>query len=330
MAGSSWIATANSTGSEPGVGPEWDLQAAKGDDGAPGDVSAAAVQDGRHIWLTNVGGTGNAITATASPTLTAYTAGQTARFVVAQANIAGGTQINIDGVGLSSIKDQLGRDLPGGIYQVGQVAEITYDGVNWRDMSARDTRPPKITIFTANGSWEPDPDAIYAYARAKGAGGGGGNGSSGGGGNGGGGGGQQDDWIDLRSGLAAQAVTIGLGGAGGPTGGTGGTTSLGALLTATGGQGGIAGSSVPGGAGGTATSSGSKRGVDGEPGSIAPNTAGARGGSCGDSGGGIGGAASAAAPNAVSPGAGGGGGGSGSNAGGNGANGEIYIAEYFI
>lgn len=119
-----------------------------------------------------------------------------------------------------------------------------------------------LRVFTASGTYTPDPNLLYADCEAVGAGGGGGGARgmansyfSGGGG----GSGAYSRRILTKAQIGAfQAVTIGVGGRGGGTGpsggGLGGSTTIGTLVAAAGGgggSGGSSGSSPQGGSGGS-------------------------------------------------------------------------------
>lgn len=81
-------------------------------------------------WLTSVAGT-NTITASVTPTRTAYAAGQTFRFKVANDN-TGATTLNVDSIGAKTIKKVDGAtDLSSGDLQSGQTVEVVYDGTNF-------------------------------------------------------------------------------------------------------------------------------------------------------------------------------------------------------
>jgi hypothetical protein len=215
---------------------------------------------------------------------------------------------------------------------------------------------PKITTFTASGTYTPTAGLIYAIIECVGGGGGGGGGQSPGAGAGyaigcgGGGSGGYSRTVKSAAQIgASQSVTIGAGGAGvsNANGNAGGTTSVGTLCVAQGGSGGTGGGGyfaagaggVIAGAVGDVIAAGAP-GVNGMlSGDVATGTrseSGA-GGSSFYGGGGVGigtGAGTAINGNAASSyGSGGGGGGSynvgTSFSGGNGSAGVVIITEYF-
>ena len=99
-------------------------------DGSAGTDSATVsqIQSAYGTFLT-VSGT-NTITATVSPNLTAYSAGQMFGFVAANTN-TGATTINISGLGAKSIVTPLGA-LNAGDIQSGYFYIIYYDGTNFQ------------------------------------------------------------------------------------------------------------------------------------------------------------------------------------------------------
>lgn len=97
-------------------------------------VTRVAEQNATHITLGSVSGD-TTITATASPTLTAYVAGQTFRFVATGTN-TGAVTINIDGLGAKSITKDVLTPLAAGDIDSGQVVQITYDGTRFQLLSS--------------------------------------------------------------------------------------------------------------------------------------------------------------------------------------------------
>ncbi len=100
-----------------------------------GNTDAATVSDvqiGRHIYLTGIGGTGDAVTATADPTLTKYTEGQQVR-LKAVADNTGAVTLDIDGVGVANVKTPTGGDIPAGGWFTGRMITLVYDGSTFID-----------------------------------------------------------------------------------------------------------------------------------------------------------------------------------------------------
>ncbi len=169
----------------------------------------------------------------------------------------------------------------------GHVAGTDWAAVYGADGGALSS--PKVSVFTANGTWTKDPASTQVEVEVWGGGGAGGNGaavasgtaSSGGGG--GGGGGKRRGRFRATDLAGSVSVTIGAAGArgtgAGASGGQGGTSSFGTLLRAYGGGGGAGGSTIAAAGGGGAG--------DNNPGSTATgSTAGAGGASFGAGGGG--------------------------------------------
>lgn len=102
-----------------------------GSGSAAGDsVSLGQAQGQAYAWLTSVSGT-NTIVATATPAISAYAAGQTFRFVPANAN-TGAVTININGVGAADLTKRGSTALVANDLLVGYVYQITYDGTRFQ------------------------------------------------------------------------------------------------------------------------------------------------------------------------------------------------------
>lgn len=105
------------------------------------------VQNGSPLLIGTIAGT-NTITGVLTPTLTAYTTGQTFRFLPANTN-TGATTINIDSLGAKNIFSG-NAVLTGGEIQAAVPCEVMYDGVvfqiNGPFTIPRSTWTPAITI----------------------------------------------------------------------------------------------------------------------------------------------------------------------------------------
>lgn len=94
------------------------------------------VQDGDFIWLGTTGGTATVMTASATPPITAYKAGQKFRMLAGTAST--GTNVtphslNINGLGGKSIKTSQGSiDCTIGDWSIGGLIEVVYDGATFR------------------------------------------------------------------------------------------------------------------------------------------------------------------------------------------------------
>lgn len=88
--------------------------------------NAGQVQDGTFQWLGSSSGT-NTITASGTPAVTAYAAGQLFRFTAGGTN-TGATTLNIDSVGATSVTRQDNSALTAGDIQSGEEFEVLYNG----------------------------------------------------------------------------------------------------------------------------------------------------------------------------------------------------------
>jgi hypothetical protein len=96
----------------------------------------AQVQDGDFIWLGTTAGTATAMTASATPAITAYKAGQKFRMLTGTAstgtNLTGHT-LNVNGLGAKSVKTSQGSiDCTIGDWLTGSLLELVYDGTTFR------------------------------------------------------------------------------------------------------------------------------------------------------------------------------------------------------
>jgi hypothetical protein len=105
-------------------------------------AQVAQVQDGDYIWLGTTAGTATAQTASATPAITAYKAGQKFRAIVGSGLgstgvTATGHTININGVGAKQIvsNDGLNSSPTAGSWIAGAVIELLYDGTYMRMMN---------------------------------------------------------------------------------------------------------------------------------------------------------------------------------------------------
>lgn len=99
---------------------------------------AAQVQDGDFIWLGTTGGTATAQTATATPAITAYKAGQKFRMQIGSGlgstgSVATAHTININSIGAKNIVNNEDSTNPTlGTWVAGALMELVYDGTNFR------------------------------------------------------------------------------------------------------------------------------------------------------------------------------------------------------
>jgi len=99
-------------------------------------AAVGQVQDGDFIWLGTTGGTATAQTATATPAITAYKAGQKFRMKIGSGLGSTGTvrtshTININSIGAKNIKRASGNNPTIGDWVAGAIMEVIYDGTDF-------------------------------------------------------------------------------------------------------------------------------------------------------------------------------------------------------
>lgn len=94
-------------------------------------TTAKQVQNGGLVTLAAVAGT-DTITATTSPGITAYVAGQSFRFVAAGTNTTGIPTLNINGLGAKNITRNGTAGIVPGDIRSGSVVMVTYDGTQFQ------------------------------------------------------------------------------------------------------------------------------------------------------------------------------------------------------
>jgi hypothetical protein len=119
-------------------------------------AAVGQVQDGDFIWLGTTGGTPTAQTATATPAITAYKAGQKFRMKIG-AGLSTGTTPNahtlqINGIsGPKNIVNQDGTNVTAGTWVVGAIMEVVYDGTNFVIVNDPGGWQSYTPTFTPNG-----------------------------------------------------------------------------------------------------------------------------------------------------------------------------------
>jgi hypothetical protein len=99
-------------------------------------AQVAQVQDGDYIWLGTTAGTATAQTASATPAITAYKAGQKFRMKIGSglgstgSNVTAHT-ININSIGTKNIVEQDGANPTIGSWVAGAIIELVYDGTSF-------------------------------------------------------------------------------------------------------------------------------------------------------------------------------------------------------
>ena len=205
--------------------------------------------------LTNVAGT-NAITAKASVSISAYTAGLAFWLIPVNAN-TGAVTVNVDGVGVTDLLDRAGDPLVANALEADGLYLIVRSGSAFRLFDAAPTASSAlvgadIQQFDLSGTWTKPadfPDDAIVEIEAWGAGGGGGGNGTGGGG---GGGGYKRRTMTIGDLGATETVTVGTS----AISTAGGNSSFGSHVTAYGGGAGANSASGGGGGGGGLTSAG--------------------------------------------------------------------------
>jgi hypothetical protein len=94
-------------------------------------VVLAATANTNSIWCGAATGTAAAITLTPSPAPSAYTAGQTIRFIATFA-ATGATTVSVSGSGVKNLKDAAGSEIALNAWVSGEVVSATYNGTEFR------------------------------------------------------------------------------------------------------------------------------------------------------------------------------------------------------
>jgi len=124
-------------------------------------AAVGQVQDGDFIWLGTTGGTATAQTATATPAITAYKAGQKFRMQIGSGlgstgSTATAHTININSIGAKNIVNNEDSTNPTlGTWVAGALMELVYDGTNFRitnDPGGWLTYTPTLTVSAGSAS----------------------------------------------------------------------------------------------------------------------------------------------------------------------------------
>lgn len=105
------------------------------------------------MYSASVGGTGNAITLTPTPAMTAYAAGQLVSFKAAASN-TGATTVNISGLGAKDIRrnDGAATALVSGDIVTGQICVLGYDGTRFLLVSGSNLALDDTLSFDGSGN----------------------------------------------------------------------------------------------------------------------------------------------------------------------------------
>lgn len=237
--------------SETSTSTEADAGAAdgSGDTTAPLVITASVLQatkiglnsKGRYMDYSADTGVADAYVVTLDPIPTSYTAGMAFDFKPGNNN-TGASTINVNGLGVKSIKKDINVDLSADDLVSGKIYKLIYDGTNFQ---LSDVSTPVVSEdFVSSGTWTKPTNAQKVLVQVWGAGGSGAAGDTISGG-GGGGGEYREAWFNASDLSATETVTVGSGGAGvaagvaaGTTGSNGNNTTFGSHITAYGGSGG--------------------------------------------------------------------------------------------
>lgn len=211
--------------------------------------TAIAIQSGKMNYAF-AGGTANNIQASLNPTLGAYIPGLRIALQIT-ANNTGVVTLDVDGLGPKPVKNSRGADMIANALAVGDIADLVYNGTEWRSVH-KERGDRNFALITTSGNFTV-PAGVFALEVQVWGGGGGGGGvatlheAAGGGG----GGGYAAGVLNVTPGQIIPAV-IGAGGAAGGGGGSGGAGGASSFLTlsATGGSGGAPNPDGAGGIGG--------------------------------------------------------------------------------
>ncbi len=114
-------------------------------------ATAGQVQDGGLAYLTGVGGTAAAITATAAVSMSAYATGQRFAFIVASSS-TGATTLNINAIGAKTIKKNGTQDLVAGDLVTGSIADVLYDGTYFQLANAYRQGAPAFSAYRSGST----------------------------------------------------------------------------------------------------------------------------------------------------------------------------------
>ena len=128
---------------------------------------AGQVQDGDFIWLGTTAGTAAAQTASATPAITAYKAGQKFRMntgFASTGSVATQHTLNINGIGAKDITNQDNTNLTAGSFLSGAILEVLYDGTRFKmtnDAGGWSTWAPNLRSGNATLVTPAYPLALY-------------------------------------------------------------------------------------------------------------------------------------------------------------------------
>ena len=114
-------------------------------------TSLGSIQDGVGVYGATVGGSGNAITVTLAPVVTAYAAGQKFSFIAGAAN-TGAVTVNVNSVGAKAITKVGSTALVANDILSGSLVEVEYDGTRFQLLSPIGADPSGSYLPLAGGT----------------------------------------------------------------------------------------------------------------------------------------------------------------------------------
>ena len=114
-------------------------------------TSLGSIQDGVGVYGATVGGSGNAITVTLAPVITAYAAGQKFSFIAGAAN-TGGVTINFNALGAKAITKVGTTALVANDILSSSLVEVEYDGTRFQLISPIGADPSGTYLPLAGGT----------------------------------------------------------------------------------------------------------------------------------------------------------------------------------
>ena len=126
-------------------------------------TTLAQLQDSATIWGGTAAGSGDALTITLTPALTAYANGQRFTLITAAASTTAST-LNVDSLGAKSIKMPDGSATVAESIESGQLLELIYDGTNFRIINVNETTESWTPTITAGGSMTFTGQTVLASA----------------------------------------------------------------------------------------------------------------------------------------------------------------------
>ena len=114
-------------------------------------ASIATIQDGTGVYIATVGGTGNAITLTPSPSVTGHATGHRVVFIATAAN-TGAVTLTVSGLGGKSLLKNAGSNLVTGDILIGSVVEAIYDGTRYMMTNGAANSTQLDSVFRVAGS----------------------------------------------------------------------------------------------------------------------------------------------------------------------------------